>query len=180
MPNKTLNSVLETVWQQIGRGVADRAHPARHPTLATIGPDGPSARTVVLRAARRDDATLEFHTDSRSPKCDHIRSDPRVSVHVWIPKRHLQLRLSGDAHLLPGDADLFARLPRAAQLNYSGPVPGAAIAAPVAQDNSAPEPDRFHRICVALHSIDVLALEEPHHRALFTRAQDWTGQWIAP
>jgi pyridoxamine 5'-phosphate oxidase len=41
------------------RGVRDRHAPTRHPTLATVTPDGrPQARTVVLRAADQPAGTL--------------------------------------------------------------------------------------------------------------------------
>ena len=36
-----LPALLDFVWSRLSHGVGDRTHPARHPTLATIGPDGP-------------------------------------------------------------------------------------------------------------------------------------------
>ena len=51
------------------RGVRDRRAPTRHPTLATVTPDGrPKARTVVLRAADKQAGILELHTDLHSAK----------------------------------------------------------------------------------------------------------------
>lgn len=121
MNEQSLAGMLETVWQHIGRGTKDRHHPARHPTLATIGPAGPEMRTLVLRAASRAEGTLEFHTDAASPKADHIARNPNVAIHIWIPKANLQIRARATAQLLLGDPNLFAQLPEAAQQNYQGP-----------------------------------------------------------
>lgn len=175
MNNQTLTDALETVWQHIGRGAKDRHHPARHPTLATTTSDGPDMRTLVLRAAFRTGAMLEFHTDATSPKVAHIQSNPNVAIHVWIPKASLQIRAKAHAELLPGDPALFAQLPEAAQLNYQGPIPGAPL--PAEPD---PTPNRFTRLLCHLTEIDALLLTSPHQRATFSKAADWRGTWIAP
>lgn len=175
MNEQTLHGLLETIWQHLARGSADRHHPARHPTLATVTPDGPDLRTLVLRAVHRDTTTLEFHTDAAAPKAAHIAANPNIAVHVWIPKSRLQIRARGTAKLTNGDPDLFARLPTEAQANYTGPVPGTPLPAP------DPETDpRFARLLCNLAEIDALALTDPHQRAIFTAADAWRGRWIAP
>lgn len=177
MNERSLTGILDTVWSHLTRGKADRKHPARHPTLATIGPDGPELRTLVLRAVDRDVATLECHTDATSPKVDHITNDPRVALHVWVPSARLQIRLRATATLHPGDATLFAQLPPEAQANYAGPAPGSAPQAPT--PNLSPE-DRFTRILCHVTEIDALLLNTPHRRACFTKDTAWSGTWIAP
>ena len=62
----TLDDTLNDVWQRLGRGVADRKAPARHPVLATVGKNGGEARMVVLRGADRATGCLEVHTDRKS------------------------------------------------------------------------------------------------------------------
>jgi hypothetical protein len=178
-PDQTLHRLFETVWAQIARGVADRRHPCRHPTLATIGPHGPEARTLVLRAATRATATLELHTDAASPKAAQIAADPRVALHVWLPKPRLQIRARARATLAPGDASLFATLPPAAQANYGGAVPGTPLDIASGPD-TAGDPARFTRILCALHEIDVLHLSDPHRRARFRADAAWHGAWIEP
>ena len=175
MNEQTLSCLLDTVWQHLSRGSADRHHPARHPTLATLGPNGPDLRTLVLRAVHRDRHTLEFHTDAASPKATHIATNPNIALHVWIPKSRLQIRARGTATLTQGDPTLFAQLPRQAQANYTGPIPGTPLSA------NAPETDpRFARLLCTLTEIDALTLSDPHHRALFRASDGWQGQWIAP
>ncbi|MEX3017258.1 pyridoxamine 5'-phosphate oxidase family protein [Gymnodinialimonas hymeniacidonis] len=175
MSDQSLSSVLEIVWQHLSRGTADRHHPARHPTLATISPDGPDLRTLVLRCVDRETSTLEFHTDSASPKTAHIAENPAIAIHVWIPKARLQIRARGTARLVAGDAKLFDRLPEQAQANYTGPIPGTPL--PTDTPNTPP---RFARLLCVLSEIDALILSDPHQRGLFTSAKDWQGAWIAP
>jgi hypothetical protein len=170
-----LIALLDTVWSRLERGVADRRHPARHPVLATIGPDGPEARTLVLRRADRSEAALELHTDALSPKAAQIAADPRVALHVWIPKDRLQIRARAHAALHRGDPALFASLPPEARANYGGPAPGDAPSA----EPSEGDPNRFIVMRCKLHEIDALVLEETHRRALYS-APDWSGRWIAP
>jgi hypothetical protein len=176
MTDPTLTGWLETIWSHLTRGVADRRHPARHPTLATIGPDGPEARTLVLRGACQAEGRLTLHTDAQSPKAAQIAADPRVALHVWLPKPRLQLRLGARATLGPGAPALFDALPPEAQANYGGAAPGTPLPA------SGPPPDlsRFLEITCTLHRIDALSLAtSPHRRALYRRDDSWRGAWIA-
>lgn len=175
MSEMSLTSLFETFWKHLERGSADRTHPARHPTLATIGPEGPELRTLVLRQVSRDSATLVFHTDVLSPKVAQIGRDPRVSLHVWLPEAHLQLRMRARASVAPGDPALFARLPEAAQQNYRGAVPGGPPDAQPPHEG----PARFAAIACVLTEVDILHLGTIHRRALY-RAPDWHGVWIAP
>lgn len=175
MSDQSLSGLLETVWQNLSRGTADRHHPARHPTLATLGPDGPDLRTLVLRHIDRDTDTLEFHTDTASPKVAHIVADPAIALHVWIPKTRLQIRARGTARVIRGDPHLFAQLPPQAQANYTGPIPGTAL-----PTNTSQTDPRFARLLCTLIEIDALILTDPHERALFRASDMWQGQWIAP
>lgn len=171
----SVSDMLDRVWRHLSRGVSDRRHPARHPTLATLGPDGPEQRTLVLRAADRDAARLELHTDMASPKVAQIRHDPRVALHVWVPKDKLQIRIRAQASVTPGDLALFARLPEDARRNYGGSAPGGVL-------EDAPsdgDPARFAAIALKVRRIDALVLEDPHRRAIFD-APDWQGRWVAP
>jgi hypothetical protein len=175
MTDINVSDMLDRVWRHLTRGVADRRHPARHPTLATLGPEGPEARTLVLRAADRDAARLELHTDMASPKAAQIGQNPRVALHVWIPKDRLQIRIRAEAVVRPGDPALFASLPIEARRNYGGAVPGG-VPREAAGDG---DPARFGSIALEVRRIDALVLDDPHLRAVF-EAPDWAGRWVAP
>lgn len=178
MSEESLHGLLDNVWQHLGRGTADRHHPARHPTLATIGPEGPELRTLVLRRVDRAVPELELHTDAESPKALQIKEDPRVALHVWVPKARLQIRMRGQAILAPGDPAVFANLPPEAQANYGGVAPGTLVSGLFSRDIG--DPGRFLRILCRLNAIDALVLSDPHRRAIYRAEADWTGEWIAP
>ena len=180
MNEMTLMGLLETVWDQLIRGTTDANHPARTPTLATIGPDGPELRTLILRKADRAAARLELHTDAASSKVGEIGRDPRVALHVWIPDLQLQIRASGRAEVTPGDAAAFADLPPEAQANYGGPVPGEALGDRDPYDIIQGDPSRFSRILIELSRIDAVLLTHPHRRALYRAGHHWVGEWFVP
>jgi len=101
-----LDGSFDHAWIMLGRGVRDRRSPFHTPTLATIDADGaPEARTIVLRGAMRETATLRFHTDRRSHKPFQLERDPRCSVHVYDHAAKIQLHLRGAARL-HGEGDV--------------------------------------------------------------------------
>lgn len=181
MSDTSLNRLLDTVWAQIEQGVTDRNHPCRYPTLATMGTEGPEARTLVLRQADRANGRIDLFTDGAAPKAAQIIADARVALHVWLPKPRLQIRMRAQATLAPGDPDLFAQLPKEAQENYFGAVPGSELG-----DHGAPVADspRFMMISCQVNGFDILDLNTPHRRARYVRTSatdpEWRGQWIAP
>ena len=170
-----LPALLDLVWSRLSHGVGDRTHPARHPALATIGPDGPELRTLILRCVDRDAGVLGLNTDMASPKVAQIGADPRVALHVWVPSDQLQIRMRATAVVRQGDPELFARLPPQVRANYGGAPPGAEPG-PAPADG---DPARFAAIRLTLHRIDALVLHEPRRRAVFT-APDWRGRRVAP
>jgi hypothetical protein len=176
MNEPCLIGLLDTVWSHISLGASDRTHPARHPTLATIGPDGPEARSVVLRGADREAGTLEFFTDATSPKHAQITTDPHVALHIWVPEARLQIRVRAMATLHRGDPALFAKLPPEAQANYGGPAPGTPDQR---RTGTVGDPGRFALIRCHLTEIDTLLLAGPHHRAIYRASDEWLGQWVA-
>lgn len=171
------------VWTRLVRGVHDRHAPARHPTLATIGPDGrPQARTVVLRAADRASACLDVHTDIHSAKVSELRTDPRAMLHVWDPGPHLQIRIEAEVAILSGAevADTWDRVPEPSRLAYgSTPAPGTPIEDALGYEKS-PERAAFAVLRLSVQAIDALHLGADHRRARFDRGDDWAGQWLAP
>lgn len=178
-----LAAFLDTAWQHLGRGVADAKSPARYPTFATVSPDGwPEARTVALRRATRSEAVVEVHTDIETPKVTALRHTPRAALHIWLPRADLQIRLHARVDILTGpqiDAD-WDRVPPASRVSYGTmPVPGTPIASVHAYEKP-PLRERFAVLRCHLEGIDLVHLDTPHRRAIYTAATDWTGQWVAP
>ncbi len=180
---RTLDTLYAQVWVLLVRGVGDRHAPARHPTLATVSPEGrPQARTVVLRAADPVAGTLDIHTDLRSPKVAALHADCRAALHVWDAAAHLQMRIEATAAILTGAdvAAIWARVQGPSRQAYGiTPAPGLPIPDALAYDK-APDAATFAVLRLTVQAIDALHLGPRHRRARFDRAETWAGQWLAP
>ena len=178
-----LSEIHAQVWTRLLRGVRDRRAPTRHPTMATVTPDGrPQARTVVLRAADKQASSLEIHTDLHSTKVIELISTPFASLHVWDTTAHLQLRLEANVTILKGEevAEIWARVPVLSRSSYGGsPAPGQPIPEGLAY-NKAPDATSFAVLQLSVHTIDVLHLGQRHRRARFERSANWEGVWLSP
>lgn len=171
------------VWTRLTRGVHDRHAPARHPTLATVTPEGrPDARTVVLRAADKAAGVLQVHTDVHSAKVRDVRATPFAAVHVWDASAHLQVRLETDVTILTGldVASIWAGVPAGSRLSYGSiPAPGQPI--PQALDYiKTMDGGAFVVLKLQILAIDALHLGQNHRRARFDRESGWSGEWLAP
>jgi pyridoxamine 5'-phosphate oxidase len=178
-----LGALHAQVWERLVRGVHDRRAAARHPTLATVAPDGiPEARTVVLRAAIATTANLDVYTDVRSAKVASLRSNPRAILHIWDTSAHLQLRIDATAEILTGGAvaGIWARVPDVSRQSYGTiPAPGEPIPDALAYGKHA-DPQSFAVLRFTVQVIDALHLGRDHRRARFARANGWAGQWLVP
>lgn len=178
-----LDTLLDTAWARLVRGVRDKRAPARHVTLATLGMGGwPQARTVVLRGADKAAARLEVHTDLRSTKAAELQADTRATLHVWDPRVHLQIRAEVRADLLSGSQVLerWGRVPEGSRMAYgSTPAPGQPIAEALNYSKN-PTAQDFAVVIFLVQAFDLVHLGRDHRRARFERADGWAGAWLAP
>lgn len=178
-----LDTLRAQVWARLVRGVGDRHAPARHPTFATVSPDGtPEVRTVVLRAADPVTGTVDVHTDLRSAKVAALRRTPVAALHIWDSNAHLQTRLTTSVEVLRGEAvaALWQRVPESSQAAYGTmPAPGTPIPSSLAY-RKTPDPMAFTVLRCTVLDIDALHLGPNHRRARFERANGWCGLWLAP
>ena len=81
----------------------------------------PDLRMVVLRAVD-EDRNLLFYTDSRSPKTDQFKSNPKASVLLFDPTSMMQLRIFGEVRV-DTDSELqlnaLEQLTADSRINYS-------------------------------------------------------------
>jgi hypothetical protein len=178
-----LAQLYAQVWTRLTRGVHDRHAAARHPTLATVTPQGrPQARTVVLRAANKTTGTLDIHTDLGSAKVEDLRATPFAALHVWDSSAHLQLRLEAQVTILTGRdvASIWDGVPAASRLSYGiTPPPGQPIARAL-DYRKVSDAGSFVVLRLEVSAVDALHLGPDHRRARFDRDSDWTGTWLAP
>ena len=179
----SLDTLHGQVWALLVRGVRDRRASTRHLTLATVTFDGlPAARTVVLRAANKEFATLDVHTDLHAGKVKDVRATPFAAIHVWDASAHLQIRLKADVTMLTGDdvAGLWSRVPEGSRQAYGGtPQTGKPISDSLAYHKD-PDPTSFVVLRLSITQMDILHLGLRHRRACFERSDQWVGQWLAP
>ena len=97
----------ELALAELMRSNADRKHPFNFFTLSTVG-EYPEIRTVVKRRYTEDD-TIIFFTDSRSPKVDQIKADPRASALFYHTRKKLQVRLKGHIRLIRQSDERFSK-----------------------------------------------------------------------
>jgi hypothetical protein len=175
-----LAATLAAAWDILDAGTRDRAAAARHIVLATTGAHGPEARLLVLRASDRAAATLTLWTDAATAKASELAADPRAALLVWDPETRLQIRLRAQVTLRSGTPAEWTALPDPARALYGGaPAPGHPIPSPAARAVT-PDPARFTVLTATIHEIETLRLADPHERARFTRADGFTGLWLAP
>ena len=178
-----LQAFLEEAWRHLTRGVADSRAPARYPTFITVAADGtPEGRTVALRGAVKSTATLEIHTDVKTPKVFALRHNPVAAFHVWIPRSDLQIRLATDVDILTGAQveEQWARVPAGSRVSYGTmPLPGTPIADAFAYEKPA-DRARFAVLLCRVTQIDLVHLGTPHRRAGYLASDGFAGSWLAP
>ena len=204
-PPASLAEAHALAWFKLQAGAQQRKHPYHLCTVATIGTGGaPELRTVVLRQANPAAQTLAFHTDARSPKVDHMRQDPRVSVLFYDTTDRVQVRIAAKAELFTeGEAfedawartALFARRCYLAPFGPSTPRPEPEPNLPESVRSTAPseaesEAGRRSFVLVRLRvrSLEVLSLaHDGHARCRLDYAQGGAlppggpaGTWLAP
>lgn len=171
------------LWARLTQGARDRHAPARFLILATVSESGlPQARTVVLRSADKQAAMLAVYTDIHSEKISALRANPMAALHVWDAAEQLQIRIEANVSILTGEAvsEQWHSLPEHAHTAYSsGPAPGEPIA--VSLDyNKTPDESAFAVLRMDVQAIEALHLGQHHRRAVFSRGDNWAGQWLVP
>lgn len=193
MPNPvhppTLPAVWADAWERLATGAAGRDDPHHQGVLATIGPQGPQARTVVLRHVDPVGGVIGFHTDIRSPKWTELMADPRAT---WVSYGHgVQVRLQGRIQAHHDDA--VAKQAWAATRDFgrrcylATAAPGTPTADPTTglpAEELATALGEAHFGVLRLHIerldwLHLLALG--HRRAGFKRVDGrWDGTWMIP
>jgi len=199
LENDRLDGILDQAQRMLRRGVTHSHDPFHYPVFGTMGKNGCSIRTVILRQFSLPDRVLVCHTDSRSPKVKEIEECNNATWLFYHPKKQIQLRISGKASLHRDDQfadDQWAGSKMTSRLNYCAiQPPGTPVALPISglPDfllNKVPtllntEKGRKHFLTIAckIQSIDWLELRMVgNRRALFTwdNEDSLSVTWLVP
>jgi pyridoxamine 5'-phosphate oxidase len=174
-----LHEIQAATWRELQRACHDRHHAWRTPVYASVGEQGPDARTVVLREANDQvdppARQLVIYTDARAAKVAQLRHDARAMLVFWSKTLSWQLRCQVTATVhedglaatsrwvrvkqSPAADDYLSALPPGAEL--AGP-PAARVAHAAA--GPAATPAHFAVIEAEIVSTDWLELHPQGHR----------------
>jgi len=192
------DALLDLIWTRLEAGAQGSSHPFHTACLATGGPGGASARTVVLRRVDPAERRICCHTDVRSEKARALAADPRTTWVFYDPRERVQLRVRGRATLHSDDALARAQWAasglggRSCYLSAGGP--GAVLAAPGSglppdleerpptEEESAAGMPFFVVVACELDAMDWLVLDSRGHRRarLAWTGGAWQREWITP
>lgn len=186
-----LSAVERAAWDMLVRGAKDRRHAFHQATVGTVSEEGlPRARTVVLRAADRQERSLRFHTDTRSAKYVELSHRPDCVIHLYDHGAKVQIRARGRARLHSGDAltdGLWREMRDMSKECYRQPVapgtplgdPEAAMAGGLLSDEEGYR--HFVAAVVSVSEIEWLYLAAAgHRRALLRYEEGEAATWLAP
>lgn len=195
----SLELIESDCWKLLARAAVDAKSDFRLPVLGTQAPTTAAQRIVVLRTTQVDEGTLLIHTDSRSAKVRHLKSNPISSLLFYDKAKKVQLRVTAVASIHTDDdiADSLWNSESATSLKgYLGQLtPGTDCSEP--EHNLPPEfiesiPDRtqleaarsnFAVVRFLVTQLDWLKLNRSGHlQAQFNYAEDRTvtRTWTAP
>lgn len=186
---------LDHIWERLS-AMADGSAGSAAVQLATIGDTGfPGLRTVILRDANFDQATVSFVTDNRSTKVKEIRRDPRVSAIAYDLESRVQIKLVDTAAIVEDEDTrraMWQRLrPHTRKQFESDLPPGISLDSDDGtsmgweDDGKAPKDpyERFAVVAITITSAEWLDVSgEDHMRYAFYRDRrpKWHGLRVSP
>lgn len=186
------------IWDRLVLASHSRHDPFHHLVLATVEGNRPRARTVILRNANSEDATLRFHIDRRSPKFHQMSANDKVEILGYSESDKLQIRLSGQITLHTNDeiadeawqrAALLSRRCYCQELPQGTPVNEPSSSLPFHLQHREPTEiessigrSNFSVILAHIQEIDWYSLAfTGHQRLLLHKSGDtWERTWAIP
>ena len=180
--------IFQEELQDLYSAVKDAAHEYHLFTVATSSNNIPELRTVVLRDIDLYNYRISFHTDTRSPKYNQVKSNPVISALFYSTQKRTQLRLHGNATICKDKNllnTLWSNLNKDSRECYQGEVPpsGKIPKPKIINDTSRSMSgfENFSRISIEIYSVEILRLHHlGHKRLLCDISKDPVDfQWIA-
>jgi pyridoxamine 5'-phosphate oxidase len=178
---ESLQGIEAALWHELQAAPRDKQHPWRTPVLATTDGEAGDARTVILREADAERATLRMYSDARAGKVAQIAAHPLGTLVMWSPALGWQLRLRVRLQTVTDGLELSSRWARlklspAANDYLSSQAPGTPLEHAL---DSRGDRSHFALLEAQVLSIDWLELHaQGHRRARF--GNDTTPCWLQP
>ena len=180
------SEIWKSLVHELHRGALDPKHPFRYINLGTIGKTGPEVRTVVIRSVAQDLDFVVF-TDFRSEKVKELTANPIATLHFYHAGKRVQIRVKAkvEIHQQNQVSEAFwKKVQGEAKKAYtSTSAPGTPISNPE-EGFDWPEvmDDRFFTVLKFIpETIEALQLNGLRHlRILFSKKENWEGQWLVP
>lgn len=174
-----LDDLCAGAWSCMEAAARERDGSARLVTLATTGPEGPEARTLILRDVDRAADAVTLWTNLLSGKVEQLRADPRAALLFWDGGTQVQVRLRTIVTIASGQEDAWHALPPQGRANYAtDPAPGTCLLSPDEAAMPDVSEEVFSRLICHVREMEVLTLATtPHQRAVFSPGR---AVWLAP
>jgi pyridoxine/pyridoxamine 5'-phosphate oxidase len=184
---QTLEQVQQHIWQQLTDAQKNKQHPFRLGAFATVGQNGTSLRTVVVRKVIPEETVLWLYTDFRSPKVQEIQNNPNISWLFYDSTKQIQIRLHGNAEILRSTMTnhyIWNNLPEYSKSDYlTQQAPGSTMTDnPKVEIKDTDDSKNFCIIKTKIETMDWLQLNRSKHsRAKFELENGaWQGEWLVP
>lgn len=183
--------IEDEIWDLLKSGASNHKSAFHTATIATVGDTFPFIRTVVLRAATREEKSLRFHTDIRSPKIQHLEKNPNISWLFYDKELRIQVRIKAQAsiHISDEVAELSWEQSRvSAKMCYtttSGP--GTLIEAPeliqfnvteMTIEDASFARSNFAVVLSTIQSMDILFLHHSGHKRFLIDYEKGLQSWV--
>lgn len=194
-----LENLEQECWTKIYQGSQHTKDPFHQPAFGTVGNGMPCVRTVVLRKAFHETATLHVHTDVRSRKFNEIIQNPQVSFLFYNFENRIQIRVNAKATLHTDDdvaekawaetglnsrkTYMITQAPSSVTMAPSNGLEEKFISNDPSQDESQSGRENFCLVVAKVHTMDWLWLNSKgHRRAIFSYEADrqFSAQWLIP
>ena len=186
-----LKTLQEHIWTYAERGVRLTANAMAMPAFATAGPAGPAVRTVAPRRIDVSERVIDFHTDSRSPKLEHLKAGTRACWMAWDEELGQQFQYFGAASVHFDDqvADsLWAEQPiDNLEFYFKKVAPGTSVEGPESaiDINAVDEESARANFCVVRTTVDEMIWLHLHEEGEYRVRYQWRdgqfwGEWIVP
>ena len=78
--------IVEEIWSHLQKSIKDRNHDFNSAVFTNLDNENlPSSKTIILKNISKENNTLIFHSDYRSPKIKEIKKNNKCLILFYSP-----------------------------------------------------------------------------------------------